>query len=32
VPYHAGKIIKPAVLQQVMNRAGLDVEELRRLL
>ncbi|MBI2864094.1 MAG: type II toxin-antitoxin system HicA family toxin [Chloroflexi bacterium] len=32
VPFHAGKIIKPKTLQNILQQAGLTVDELRNLL
>ena len=32
VPFHAGRIIKPASLQRILETAGLTVDELRELL
>ena len=32
VPYHAGKILHPKVLQSILSDIGLTVEEFRRIL
>ncbi|MCL4467167.1 MAG: type II toxin-antitoxin system HicA family toxin [Chloroflexi bacterium] len=32
VPFHAGRVIKPAILERILEVAGLSADELRRLL
>lgn len=32
VPFHAGKVIKPSILGHILDYAGLNAEELRRLM